>query len=41
MRSANFYLEKELTEMLLVQNRDIEKAKILDFRKEPQNGDSR
>jgi ubiquinone/menaquinone biosynthesis C-methylase UbiE len=37
VEKANFYLEKELSEMLIHDNRDLEKGKILNFRKESRN----
>jgi ubiquinone/menaquinone biosynthesis C-methylase UbiE len=36
---ANFYLEKELSEMLIHDNRNLEKGKVLNFRKGSRNRD--
>ena len=41
VEEANFHLEKELSEMLIHDNRNLEKGKILNFRKRPRNRDER
>ncbi len=41
VEKANFYLEKELSEMLIHDNRDLEKGKVLNFRKGSRNRDER
>jgi len=41
IKNANFCLEKELSEMLIHDNMNLEKGRILNFRKESQNTDER
>jgi ubiquinone/menaquinone biosynthesis C-methylase UbiE len=41
IKNANFRLEKELSEMLIHDNKNVEKGRILNFRKESQNTDER
>ncbi|MBW1717172.1 MAG: class I SAM-dependent methyltransferase [Deltaproteobacteria bacterium] len=41
VEKANFYLEKELSEMLIHDNRNLEKGKVLNFRKGSGNRDER
>jgi len=41
IRNAGFHLEKELSEMLIHDNRNLEKGKILNFRKGSGNRDER
>jgi len=41
IEKANFRLEKQLFEMLIHDNKNLEKGKVLNFRKESQNRDER
>jgi len=41
VEKANFYLEEELSEMLIHDNRNLEKGKVLNFRKGSRNRDER
>jgi len=41
IKNANFRLEKELSEMLIHDNKNLEKGRILNFKKESQNKDER